>query len=1276
MANQTILAINVGAAIGAAYDSVRNRLYFVEYYGSVSMIDLATGVYTVLGNGYSNPEDIVVTSNGNTAYVTERSGTLLKLALPQIVPPIAPLNRDPSMVLVSGMTAPQQLALDEANNVAYTIEYLQGATARLVRIDLVTMSVTTVLSDVREGVGLLIIPPFGGVPGTAYISEQVNGGQVSAVTLPAGTGTGTRQSPPLIQGYQSPFFLHWADASKQRIVLPLRDPANRVITLDLSTNLESIVVDNVDFRPSSALVLPDGRLIVCTDRFVSAYSVASLATPVGLGGGGAMYCPEIAPWASTAGNPQRWYVACDMTGLYRSTDAATGTGTWTLLDTREVQGFARFGVACHPATAGQLLAFQNTQGLKESTRYGDDYSWTTLVPLANMPYARAWPGAPAASTCTIPPAAVLASQRSVPEVTAAAYCPDLPNRVLIGTSSGILYFDQGTLNAVWAYPHDTTQGNYLYPDRILDSQYVNPADVFKFVFVTDPANPGKTIYYAATTCNILKSVDGGVTWALDEQGLPPRSLGQFRPFQVPSIVDPTNSAKLIPNPNYYPSRIRGFAGGPYTAPNNAYSSYVLWASIATLDSDLDTTVTPNVLRAGGVYVFDSAVGSWKCVTNMVAVPPYDPSMATTIPRYEVLAAAGIAGADVVYVSLINNVVAPNVLRGVYANPQPRSYTAQPVSWTGVYSGKQDGTSNVIGGWLDAESPTGLGWGFGGPGRGLAVDPHDKNVVVLSNFGVVHATSNGNGVAPSWQQKYSTPVGTSWRTNGLGVTTTWNYYVHPNSAKTAYHFLCHTDIGLAVSSNSGDTWQLIPRTDRASGDPVPWDNIFELAFEYPVNNAGQHVWAAMSNQHDIPHDTQLGTPLRGGILRSTNDGQTWSRVATTVLTDGPVVSVVYGGPTGSAALYASVWGQGVFQSTNNGDAWVALAAFKDPNNNNMPVINPRAYRLALNAGVLYCLVSGPGNGSGLYQYAAATSSWTCLTTLLAASVVGGATNFYPKDFALRQKTPTLLDLYVCTEGRGGNYGKAFKYDAATQSWLDLVVPFDLTYHDSVQAFAPFFIDAMCYITSTSQGVWVAPVTAVDAATVASPPPSWTEYRILEFLGVQRLVLINGTMYITTYGAGAWRLSGGSVLSFKMASFQGQVVPPVMQPGQRYQVTIRMKNTGPSPWTPGGALPYQLGVQSPQNNNTTWGVQRVPLPAPVPPGATAAFIFMVTAPTTPGPHPFQWGMVHEGVEWFGDLTAPVPVVVASSGCRPILGWILGGFFVLAALGALVTNLLAAH
>lgn len=111
----------------------------------------------------------------------------------------------------------------------------------------------------------------------------------------------------------------------------------------------------------------------------------------------------------------------------------------------------------------------------------------------------------------------------------------------------------------------------------------------------------------------------------------------------------------------------------------------------------------------------------------------------------------------------------------------------------------------------------------------------------------------------------------------------------------------------------------------------------------------------------------------------------------------------------------------------------------------------------------------------------------------------------------------------------------------------------------------------------------------------------------------------------------------------AQFISQSVPTSMVAGQRYPVSVTMKNTGTSTWT--AANNYRLGSQNPQDN-LRWGTGRVYLSPSdsIKPGANKTFYFTITAPSTPGTYNFQWKMLRENVQWFGAYTTNTKITVS--------------------------------
>ncbi len=143
---------------------------------------------------------------------------------------------------------------------------------------------------------------------------------------------------------------------------------------------------------------------------------------------------------------------------------------------------------------------------------------------------------------------------------------------------------------------------------------------------------------------------------------------------------------------------------------------------------------------------------------------------------------------------------------------------------------------------------------------------------------------------------------------------------------------------------------------------------------------------------------------------------------------------------------------------------------------------------------------------------------------------------------------------------------------------------------------------------------------------------------------------------------------AVFALNNAQFISQTVPKDLVAGQRYNVSITMKNTGDTTWTESDK--YRLGSQNPQDN-LIWGIGRINLFAgeSIAPMQTKTFNFDIKAPAMTGDYNFQWRMLQEGVQWFGQKTTDsVKISVALnqvcapniiSGCKSCksdgLGWV---------------------
>lgn len=241
---QTVLQSGLGGAIGCDFSALNSELVFVEYSGNLSSLTVApaTPGYKVLGTGYTTPEDVKLSSDGVHAYVTERTGDLVKVAL-------SSANRSSATVIAKGMNSPQQLFLDEAHNSAYVVEY--NTPARLLKINLTSGAMTVITSALNEAIGVVLSSDLQ----YAYVSDQ--SGAIREVKVSTGTIT------TLATGLTNPFFLTWADAAQDSLYVPQRDPSNSIVTVSVSGGAVNTVVTGVATRPSSVAVPYAGELLVC-----------------------------------------------------------------------------------------------------------------------------------------------------------------------------------------------------------------------------------------------------------------------------------------------------------------------------------------------------------------------------------------------------------------------------------------------------------------------------------------------------------------------------------------------------------------------------------------------------------------------------------------------------------------------------------------------------------------------------------------------------------------------------------------------------------------------------------------------------------------------------------------------------------------------------------------------------------------------------------------------------------------------------------------------------
>ena len=259
----TTIATGLQGAIGARADQHHGGVVFVEYAGRVQRIDPLTGVTDVIGKAFSELEDIEISADGATYFLSERGGTIYAAPAPGgFTPADAP-------VLAAGLGAVHQLAATADGTTLYAIEY--GGSGKLLRIDVATGAVDSVTGGFAQAVGLTL----GDGESSVYVSEQASGGRILRVDLASGV------VDTVATGIPSPFFLSWADPARQILLVPQRDPFDTVTAVHLGTGLVFPVTD-APFRPSSILVhdiagSPLG--VVAADGEIATFDVSATLVP-------------------------------------------------------------------------------------------------------------------------------------------------------------------------------------------------------------------------------------------------------------------------------------------------------------------------------------------------------------------------------------------------------------------------------------------------------------------------------------------------------------------------------------------------------------------------------------------------------------------------------------------------------------------------------------------------------------------------------------------------------------------------------------------------------------------------------------------------------------------------------------------------------------------------------------------------------------------------------------------------------------------------------------
>jgi hypothetical protein len=415
--------------------------------------------------------------------------------------------------------------------------------------------------------------------------------------------------------------------------------------------------------------------------------------------------------------------------------------------------------------------------------------------------------------------------------------------------------------------------------------------------------------------------------------------------------------------------------------------------------------------------------------------------------------------------------------------------------------------NVAPDWVTAS--TGQSFKGGETPFGVAICNRDPNRIILVR-NEVHVTHDGG---QSWFAGHTYPAPgqkpgprSGWICNGLVVTTTWHFYTDP--FETNRQYITYTDIGLARSLDAGGTWLWWDKNSWA-----PWRNTcYELAFDPEVPGK---IWGAFSDVHDIPNDNIIserhGHNRPGGVCISRDFAASWKHEARGI-PPRPVTSIVLDpkSPKEGRTLYAGVFDEGVYKSTDDGQTWISKrTGLGAPENR-------RVYRVALHDdGTLFAVIcarraqrGGPllSEGVGLYQSVDGADTWAKVNT--------SETFLYPKDFTVDPANSRRILLGSCDAGRGDQSGGLYLTEDGGATWRRIG-------REGPQTFGGYFHPHHAnwiYMTLTEgapgAGLWLS----------QDRGKSWQPFHSLPFSNIQRVEFDRANekvIHVTTFGGSVWK-----------------------------------------------------------------------------------------------------------------------------------------------------------
>ncbi|MGP8216734.1 MAG: T9SS type A sorting domain-containing protein [Bacteroidia bacterium] len=332
----------------------------------------------------------------------------------------------------------------------------------------------------------------------------------------------------------------------------------------------------------------------------------------------------------------------------------------------------------------------------------------------------------------------------------------------------------------------------------------------------------------------------------------------------------------------------------------------------------------------------------------------------------------------------------------------------------------------------------LSWYWPGYVFGLNVCRTDSNIVVETDEGFIHQTTDGG---KTWQALYvppselnpanaPTPTGRYYKSNGIEMTSCWDLMWFDS-----LHVLSgYTDITATRSNDGGNSW----------GFDCSGLYNYNTTYKFQENPANKVIYAATSSIHDMYMSDRLTDNIidagDGEVMYSTDTGKTFNAMYNF---GKPVIWLALD-PTNSTRMYASVINHA--GSGSQGGIWVsdninlnASSTWTHCNNPSRTQGHPFNIHV-LNDGTVVATFSGRINAAGKFSDSSGVfmskdqgSTWT--------DVSDPGMKYWTMDLTVDPNDATQDTWYVCVfSGWGGganNQGGLYRTINRGTSWTKIV-----------------------------------------------------------------------------------------------------------------------------------------------------------------------------------------------------------------------------------------------